>query len=104
MMQRKHTFGLLVSILVAGAIALWPARSNASIIDAGGQGGILKRSLSDVDYNSSFAWQLHAEMTFFPFLMAGPYATFTTSTAQICSSATGANIGFRARRARWQFE
>jgi hypothetical protein len=104
MMQRKHSFGLLVSILVASAIALWPARSHASIIDAGVQGGILKRSLSDVDYNSSFAWQLHAEMTFFPFLMAGPYATFTSSTAQIGTSETGSKIDFRTIGARFKLK
>jgi hypothetical protein len=104
MKRRKHFFGLLVSTLLGGAIALWPARSDASIIDLGVQGGILKRSLSDVDYNTSFAWQLHAEMTFFPLLMAGPYATFTSSKAQIGTGETGSQIDFRTIGARFKLK
>jgi opacity protein-like surface antigen len=104
MIRRKHFSGLLVSILVAAGLALWPSRSEANIIDLGVQGGILKRSLSDVDYNSSFAWQLHAEMTFFPFLMAGPYATFTSSTAEIGTGETGSKIDFRTIGARFKLK
>jgi opacity protein-like surface antigen len=95
MMGRKQILGSVFSILVAGAVVLWPARSEASIIDLGVQGGVLKRSLSDVDYNTSFAWQLHGEMTFFPFLMAGPYVTFTSATADVSNTETPSKIDFR---------
>jgi opacity protein-like surface antigen len=92
---RKRDIGPVAALLVAGAVVLWPSRSEASIIDLGVAGGVLKRSLSDVDYNTSFAWQLQAEMTFFPFLMAGPYATFTSSSASIASNDTPSKIDFR---------
>jgi hypothetical protein len=92
---RKRDIGSVAALLVAGAVVLWPSRSEASIIDVGAAGGVLKRSLSDVDYNTSFAWQLQAEMTFFPFLMAGPYATFTSSSASIGSGETPSKIDFR---------
>src|ERR1051325_1351229 len=94
-MGRKQTLGFVFSILVAGATALWPSRSDASIFDLGVQGGILKRSLSDIDYKTSFAWQLHGEMTFFPFFMAGPYVTFTSATAEVSNTETPSKIDFR---------
>src|SRR5689334_23936962 len=104
MKRRKHFFGVLVSSFVAGAVAFWPSRSDASIIDLGVQGGILKQSLSEVDYNTSFAWQLQAEMTFFPFLMAGPYATFTSSSATIGTGETPSKIDFRTIGAHFKLK
>jgi hypothetical protein len=59
------------------------------------QGGVLKRSLSDIDYNTSFAWQLHGELSFFPLLMMGPYATFTSATPEISSTPNPSSISFR---------
>jgi hypothetical protein len=101
---RKQAIGSVASLLIAGAMLLWPSRSEASIIDIGASGGILKRSLSDVDYNSSFAWQLQAEMTFFPFLMAGPYATFTSSSASIGTAETPSKIDFRTIGAHFKLK
>jgi hypothetical protein len=95
MRGRKQAIGSVASLLLAGAVVLFPSRSEASMIDIGAAGGVLKRSLSDVDYNTSFAWQLQAEMTFFPFLMAGPYATFTSSSASIGTGETPSKIDFR---------
>jgi hypothetical protein len=94
----------LASLFAASAACLWPSISNASIVDLGVDGGVLKRSLSDVDYNASFAWQLHAEMTFFPFLMAGPYATFTSSAASIGTGETQSKIDFRTIGARFKLK
>src|SRR6266404_6856175 len=97
MMGRKQIVGSVVSFLLAGTVLLWPSRSDASIFDLGLQGGVLSRSLSDIDYKASFAWQIHGEMTFFPFLMAGPYATFTSATADLGASGgeTPSKIDFR---------
>jgi len=103
MKERKFAIGS-VALLLAGAVVLWPSRSEASIIDLGIGGGILKRSLSDVDYNTSFAWQLQAEMTFFPFLMAGPYATFTSSSASIGTAETPSKIDFRTIGAHFKLK
>jgi hypothetical protein len=104
MKGRTQSVVSVASLLIAGAVVLWPSRSEASIIDLGIGGGILKRSLSDVDYNTSFAWQLQAEMTFFPFLMAGPYATFTSSTASIGTAETPSKIDFRTIGAHFKLK
>jgi hypothetical protein len=103
-MGRTIRFGSVASLLVAGAALFWPSRSEASIVDLGVEGGILKRSLSDVDYDTSFAWQLNAEMTFFPFLMAGPYATFTSASATIGTGDTPSKIDFRTVGARFKLK
>ena len=95
MMGRKHIVGSVVSFLLTGTVLLWPSRSDASIFDLGLQGGVLSRSLSDIDYKSSFVWQIHGEMMFFPFLMAGPYATFTSAAADLSGSETPSKIDFR---------
>jgi hypothetical protein len=89
-----HRASLAASIAIAGMMMLWPSRSDA-FIDAGIDVGALKRSLSDVDYKTSFAWQLHGELTFFPLLMMGPYATFTSATAEVGTSGTSSSIAFR---------
>ena len=101
---RKQAIGSVSALLLAGAVVLWPSRSDASIIDLGAAGGVLKRSLSDVDYNTSFAWQLQAEMTFFPFLMAGPYATFTSASASIGTAETPSKIDFRTIGAHFKLK
>jgi hypothetical protein len=101
---RTSILGSVASILVASAVVLWPARAQANIIDLGVGGGILKRSLSEVDYNTSFAWQLQAEMAFFPFLMAGPYATFTSSAASIGTGETPSKIDFRTIGAHFKLK
>jgi len=104
MKGRKQAIGSVASLLLVGAVVLWPSRSEASIIDLGVSGGILKRSLSEVDYNTSFAWQLQAEMTFFPFLMAGPYATFTSASASIGTAETPSKIDFRTIGAHFKLK
>src|SRR4051812_39913155 len=96
MMPRQSTCGAWAcAALLAFAIGFSSSAAEASIFDFGVQGGVLKRSLSDIDYPSSFAWQLHGEMTFFPFFMAGPYATFTSSSADIATGETPSKISFR---------
>src|SRR5258708_35014941 len=71
-----------MSVAIGGTIVLATRPAAASFIDFGVDGGVLKRSLSNTDYKTSFAWQLHGEVTFFPLLMIGPYATFTSAGAQ----------------------
>jgi opacity protein-like surface antigen len=89
-------FGVAASCAAIGAAIIFsPSPSAASFVDLGAEGGVLKRSLSDVDYKTGFVWQLHGELTFFPFLMMGPYATFASSTPQIASSDSASSIDFR---------
>jgi opacity protein-like surface antigen len=91
-------------LVVAAALLLWPSQSDASIFDLGVQGGVLKRKLSDVDYSSSFAWQINGEMMFFPLLMAGPYVTFTSASANIADAETPSKISFRTLGARFKLK
>src|SRR6185295_15984196 len=96
MMARNSSGGLCVALLLGGIGVFWPAPAHASIIDFGVQAGVLKRSLSDTEYKSSFAWQLHGEMSFLPpILMAGPYVTFTSAAAEVGDSETPSKIDFR---------
>jgi len=96
MMAKNASGGFCVALLLGGIGVLWPAPAHASIFDFGVQAGVLKRSLSDIDYKASFAWQLHGEMSFLPpVLMAGPYVTFTSATAEVGNSETPSKIDFR---------
>ena len=85
---------LAVAALAGAAALVWPSSSEA-FVDLGVQGGILKRSLSGVDYNTSFAWQLNGELAFFPLLMVGPYVTFASSSPQWAGVESPSNIDFR---------
>jgi len=104
MLARHRAFLSIASLSLGGAVALLPARSEASIFDLGVQGGVLSRSLSGIDYKPSFAWQLHGEMTFFPFLMAGPYVTFTSATAELAGGDTPSKIDFRTLGVRFKLK
>src|SRR5258708_31391250 len=104
MLSRHRAFLSIASLALGGAVALFPTRSEASIFDLGVQGGVLSRSLSDVDYNTSFAWQLHADMTFFPFLMAGAFVTFTSASAELSGGDTASKIDFRTIGARFKLK
>jgi opacity protein-like surface antigen len=96
MMPKKLSLRSWSVAAALGCAALFASsRSEASMFDLGVQGGVMKRSLSDIDYQTSFAWQLHAEMTFFPLLMFGPYATFTSASAELASGDTPSKISFR---------
>jgi len=94
-----HTAGL--SCIFGAAASLVPSSASASILDLGAQVGLVKRSLSDVDYSAKFAFQLHADLAFFPFLKIGPYATFTSATAPADEARPDdASIAFRTLGAR----
>src|SRR5258707_12553415 len=95
MRRRYATLSLSTFAAMSSAIALWSSRASASFIDFGAEGGVLKRSLSDVDYKTSFTWQLHGEIMFFPLLMMGPYATFASSAAEASGTETSARFDFR---------
>jgi opacity protein-like surface antigen len=103
-MGRKYGFGTVVAVFILGTSLLWPSPSLASIFDVGVQGGVMSRTLSDIDYKASFAWQIHGEMTFFPFFMAGPYATFTSATADVNGSETPSKIDFRTLGMRFKLK
>jgi len=90
MMRLGATFILMVaSLLVA-------SRADA-FIDLTASGGIVKRSLADTDYKTSFTWQLNGDLTFFPMLMLGPYIAFATSTPDLAGASS---ISFRTIGAR----
>jgi opacity protein-like surface antigen len=85
------------SAILAAAGLLVASRADASAIDLAVSGGFVKRSLAETSYNTGFTWQLNADLTFFPMLMMGPYATFASSTPDL----DGANsISFRTIGAR----
>jgi opacity protein-like surface antigen len=84
-------------LLCASTSALVACPANAGI-DLGISGGFVKRSLSQTDYKTGFAWQLNGDISFFPLLMVGPYVTFANSTPEIGSDAT--SIAFRTVGAR----
>jgi len=100
-MLAKYRYGGASIALLLGGLVGWPSTAHASIFDFGVQAGVLKRSLSGIDYKTSFAWQLHGEMSFLPpILMAGPYVTFTSASAEVGGSETPSKIDFRSIGAR----
>ena len=95
-MKRTNT-RLWASLILTAASLLVARRADASAIDLTASGGIVKRSLADISYNTSFTWQLNGDLTFFPALMMGPYIAFASSTPDL----EGANsILFRTIGAR----
>jgi opacity protein-like surface antigen len=99
----SHRFRFLhvasVCCLAAAGASLVSRDANASILDLGAEVGVLKRSLSDTDYGSKFAFQLNADLAFFPLLKLGPYVTFTSATAQ-AGTDNETSIAFRTIGAR----
>ena len=85
------------SSILAVASFLVASRADASAIDLAVSGGFVKRSLSETDYKTSFAWQLNGDLAFFPMLMMGPYVTFASSTPDIAGASS---ISFRTIGAR----
>src|SRR5258708_698458 len=104
MLSRHRSFVSIASLTVGSAVALFSSRSEASYFDLGAEGGVLSRSLSDVSYNASFAWQLNGELSFFPYLMVGPYATFTSATAEVSGGDTPSKVDFRTLGIRFKLK
>jgi len=94
--------GVAAAMCVAGVAE---KKASASLIDIGAEAGVQKRNLSDTNYKTAFAWQLHAEFALLPpIIMVGPYLTMQTAkpdNAQTSGGDVSSNsfrtIGARAK-------
>jgi opacity protein-like surface antigen len=72
-----------VATTLGGAMAT-EHEASAAFFEAGGEAGVLQRSLADTRYKPDFAWQVHAEIAFIPsILMVGPYFGMNTGTPEV---------------------
>lgn len=99
--SRSHVGLLALAASAAVAVVAVPGVASASIIDVGGQAGVARRNLSDTNYKTGFAWELHGELAMLPpILMVGPYfgmQTLEPDTAVSFKKITFRTIGAHAK-------
>lgn len=92
----------LLAFVTSVAVVAVPVAASASIIDVGAQAGVVRRNLSDTNYKTGFAWELHGELAMIPpILMVGPYFGMATlepdSTLPALKKITFRTIGAHAK-------